>query len=104
MRFEGAESARPAPGVIEALAAADAILFAPSNPYVSIAPILAVRAIRAEIERRRVRSVAVSPLIGGQGGQGPGRPYALAHGRRDDTGTRGRDLRRARGRARRRRR
>jgi LPPG:FO 2-phospho-L-lactate transferase len=71
VRFEGAEQATPAPGVLEAIAASDAILVAPSNPYVSIAPILAVRGIRAAIEARRVRSVAVSPLIGGKAVKGP---------------------------------
>jgi len=71
VRFEGSESAKPAPGVLESLAAADAILLAPSNPYVSIGPILAVQAIRAEIVRRHVRSVAVSPLIGGRAVKGP---------------------------------
>jgi LPPG:FO 2-phospho-L-lactate transferase len=69
--FEGAQTARPAPGVLEALARADAILIAPSNPYVSIAPILAVSDIRAAIEGRRVRSVAVSPVIRGKAVKGP---------------------------------
>jgi len=69
--YEGAEDARPAPGVLEALAAAEAILLAPSNPYLSIGPILAVAAIRAAIEARSVRSVAVSPLVGGAAVTGP---------------------------------
>lgn len=56
---------------MEALDAADLILFAPSNPYVSVAPILAVSAIREAIERRRVPCVAVSPLIGGAAVKGP---------------------------------
>jgi len=71
LRFEGADDAAPAPGVVEALDAADLILFAPSNPYVSIAPILAVAGIREAIERRRVPCVAVSPLIGGAAVKGP---------------------------------
>ena len=50
---------------------ADAILVAPSNPYVSILPILAVDAIRSALSSRRVRSVAVSPLIGGRAVKGP---------------------------------
>jgi LPPG:FO 2-phospho-L-lactate transferase len=70
-RFEGAASARPAPGVLEALHAADLILIAPSNPFVSIGPILAVARIRAALERRRVPCVAVSPLIGGRAVKGP---------------------------------
>jgi LPPG:FO 2-phospho-L-lactate transferase len=69
VRFEG--DTRPAPGVLEALAAADAILIAPSNPYVSIWPILAVPEIRAALEERRVPAVAVSPLVGGRAVKGP---------------------------------
>jgi len=69
VRFEG--DAAPAPGVLDALAAADAIVIAPSNPYVSIGPILAVPEIRAALERRRAPAVAVSPLIGGRAVKGP---------------------------------
>ena len=68
---DGAGEARPAPGVPDALDGADAILVAPSNPYVSIGPILAVRGIRRALERRRVRCVAVSPLVGGKAVTGP---------------------------------
>jgi LPPG:FO 2-phospho-L-lactate transferase len=71
VRFEGAAAARPAPGVLEALHEADLVLIAPSNPYVSIAPILAVERIRSALERRRVPCVAVSPLIGGRAVKGP---------------------------------
>jgi LPPG:FO 2-phospho-L-lactate transferase len=71
LRFEGADHARPAPGVLEAIAAADLLLLAPSNPYVSIAPILAVAEIRAALAARRVPCVAVSPLIGGRAIKGP---------------------------------
>ncbi len=71
LRFEGSTEATPAPGAVEALDAADLILLAPSNPYVSIAPILAVAGIREAIERRRVPCVAVSPLIGGAAVKGP---------------------------------
>jgi LPPG:FO 2-phospho-L-lactate transferase len=71
VRFEGAAAATPAPGVVDALRTADALLIAPSNPYVSIAPILAVEAIRAELAARRVPCVAVSPLIGGRAVKGP---------------------------------
>jgi len=67
----GAELARPAAGVLEELAKADAVLLAPSNPYLSIGPILAVREIREAIERRSARCVAVSPLVGGQAVTGP---------------------------------
>jgi LPPG:FO 2-phospho-L-lactate transferase len=71
IRFEGDEGARPAPGVLEAIAEAELLLVAPSNPYVSIAPILAVAAIRDALEARRVPAVAVSPLIGGRAVKGP---------------------------------
>ena len=71
VRFEGAAAARPAPGVLEALHEAELILFAPSNPFVSIGPILAVERIRSAVERRRVPCVAVSPLIGGRAVKGP---------------------------------
>ena len=71
VRFEGAAEARPAPGVLEAFHEADAILIAPSNPYVSIGPILAVERIRRTIDRRRVPCIAVSPLIGGRAVKGP---------------------------------
>jgi len=71
LRFEGAGEARPAPGAVEALDEADLILLAPSNPYVSIAPILAVAGIREAIEGRRVPCVAISPLIGGAAVKGP---------------------------------
>lgn len=71
LRYEGAERARPAPGALEALAAADLILLAPSNPYVSLGPILAVRELREALVGRRVPCVAVSPLIGGRAVKGP---------------------------------
>jgi LPPG:FO 2-phospho-L-lactate transferase len=71
VRFEGSEDARPAPGVLAALERADLIAIAPSNPFVSIAPILAVAAVREAVARRRVPCVAVSPLIGGRTVRGP---------------------------------
>jgi LPPG:FO 2-phospho-L-lactate transferase len=69
--YDGADGAEPAPGVLEAIATADALVLAPSNPYVSLAPILAVGAIREAIAERSVRCVAVSPLIGGRSVKGP---------------------------------
>jgi LPPG:FO 2-phospho-L-lactate transferase len=71
VRFEGAGDARPAPGVLEALQGADVIVVPPSNPYVSIGPILAVGAIGTAVRERRVPAVAVSPLIGGRAVKGP---------------------------------
>jgi LPPG:FO 2-phospho-L-lactate transferase len=69
--YDGATEARPAPRVLEALEAAELIAIAPSNPFVSIGPILAVDEIRAAVEHRRERVVAVSPLIGGRAVKGP---------------------------------
>jgi len=63
--------AAPAPGLLYALAAADLLLIGPSNPYVSVGPILAVADIRASLEARRVPCVAVSPLVGGRAIKGP---------------------------------
>jgi LPPG:FO 2-phospho-L-lactate transferase len=71
VRFEGSEQARAAPGVPAALGAADLIAIAPSNPFVSIGPILAVAEIRDALERRRVPAIAVSPLIRGRTVRGP---------------------------------
>ncbi len=71
VRFEGAEEARAAPGVVDAIGGAGLIAIAPSNPFVSIGPILAVAEIREAIEHRRVPALAVSPLIGGRTVRGP---------------------------------
>jgi len=71
VHYAGAPEARPGPGVVDAIDAADVIVITPSNPYVSIGPILAVDEIRAALERRRVPCVAVSPLIGGHAVKGP---------------------------------
>ena len=69
VRYEGADEAGPAPGVLEALAAADTVFLAPSNPFVSVQPILAVPGIRDALSGKRV--VAVSPLVGGKALRGP---------------------------------
>lgn len=71
VHFAGAPEAVAAPGVVGAIDNADVILFAPSNPYVSIGPILAVDEIRRAVERRTVPCVAVSPLVGGRAVKGP---------------------------------
>jgi LPPG:FO 2-phospho-L-lactate transferase len=71
VEYEGAADSEPAPGVLDALASPDAILLAPSNPFLSLGPILAVSAIRAALEGRSARSVAVSPLVGGASVTGP---------------------------------
>jgi LPPG:FO 2-phospho-L-lactate transferase len=71
IRFDGAETARPAPGVTEALRDARAIVIAPSNPLISIAPILAVPAVRELLAARTVTCVAVSPIVAGRALRGP---------------------------------
>ncbi|HST18701.1 MAG TPA: 2-phospho-L-lactate transferase [Gaiellaceae bacterium] len=71
VHYAGAPDAVPAPGVIAALEGADVIVIAPSNPYVSIGPILAVAEIRRALEQRTVPCIAVSPLIGGRAVKGP---------------------------------
>ncbi len=71
VRFEGAERARPGPGVVEALDHADVIVVCPSNPVVSIGPILAVPGIVECLADRRDRIVGVSPIIAGAALKGP---------------------------------
>jgi LPPG:FO 2-phospho-L-lactate transferase len=65
IRFEGAEMALPAPGVLDAIEDADVLLLCPSNPIASIDPILAVPGIREAAERKRSVAAAVSPIVGG---------------------------------------
>ena len=71
MVYDGAGVARAAPGVVEALERADLLVIAPSNPFTSIHPILAVTDVRESVASRRVPSVAVSPLVGGRAVKGP---------------------------------
>lgn len=71
IRFAGVESAVPAPGVLHSIRDTDAIFIAPSNPFVSIGPILAVPGIRAALESTKAVRVAVSPIIAGQVVKGP---------------------------------
>ena len=71
VRFDGADTARPAPGVLDALETADTIVICPSNPVISIGPILAVPGIRDVLVRRRDRVVAISPIVGGAPVKGP---------------------------------
>jgi len=65
IRYRGAEAARPAPGVLEAIAGAEAIVICPSNPIASIGPILAVPGVREALAARRERVVGISPIVGG---------------------------------------
>jgi LPPG:FO 2-phospho-L-lactate transferase len=71
VRFEGADEARAAPGVLEALHDADTIVICPSNPVISIGPVLAVPGIREILAARRARVVGVSPIVGGAPVKGP---------------------------------
>lgn len=71
VRLDGAEAARPAPGVLDAIAGAERIVVCPSNPIVSIGPILAVPGVEAAVEARRRRAVAVSPIVAGAALKGP---------------------------------
>ena len=71
VRFEGADDARPAPGVMEALARAGMIVVCPSNPVVSIGPLLAVPGVEDALRARRPDVVAVSPIVAGAALKGP---------------------------------
>jgi LPPG:FO 2-phospho-L-lactate transferase len=71
VRFAGADAARPAPGVLDAIAGAGTVVVAPSNPIVSIGPVMAVPGIRDAVAARRDDVVAVSPLVGGRALKGP---------------------------------
>jgi LPPG:FO 2-phospho-L-lactate transferase len=71
VRFAGAEDSTPAPGVVEAIESAELIVIAPSNPLVSIAPVLAVPGIRDALVQRRKDVIAVSPIIAGAALKGP---------------------------------
>jgi LPPG:FO 2-phospho-L-lactate transferase len=69
IRFAGVETARPSAEVVEALEAADGIVIAPSNPFVSVEPILALAGVRERVASKP--SIAVSPIVGGQAIKGP---------------------------------
>jgi LPPG:FO 2-phospho-L-lactate transferase len=71
VRFDGAADARPAPGVLDAIAEAETVLVCPSNPVISIGPILAVPGVRDALAARRDRVVGVSPIIAGRPVKGP---------------------------------
>lgn len=70
IRFEGVDAAAPAPGVLEAIAGADRVVVCPSNPVVSIGPILAVPGVRDAVRARSEGVVGVSPIVGGAPVQG----------------------------------
>jgi LPPG:FO 2-phospho-L-lactate transferase len=71
VRFDGEGTARPAPGVIDAIGRAGVVVIAPSNPIVSIGPVVAVNDVRDALIARRARNVAVSPIVAGAALKGP---------------------------------
>jgi len=79
-RMEGIEAARPVPGALEAIAAAEWIVIAPSSPIVSIGTILAVPGMRDAIAARRADVVAISPIIGGRPVEGPAHRFLAGAG------------------------
>jgi len=81
VRFDGAAEAKPSPGVLEALDEAERIIIAPSNPVVSIDPVLAVPGVTEAINRRRDDVVAVSPIVGGKALKGPADRLMIELGR-----------------------
>ncbi len=83
----GIEAARPAPGVLEAIAAAERIVVCPSSPVVSIGTILAVPGVRAALAARRERCVAVSPIVGRAPVEGPADRFLRGAGHRDCSAT-----------------
>ena len=80
VRFAGASDSEPAPGVVEAIVSADAVLVAPSNPITSIGPILAVPGIREALCRAQGKIAAVSPIVGGAPVAGPAGILMAAQG------------------------
>ncbi len=71
IQFRGAEAARPAPGVLEAISEAGRIIICPSNPLISIGPILAVPGVRGQLRARKKDVFAVCPIVGGKSLKGP---------------------------------
>jgi len=69
--FEGAEKAKPAPGILEAIEKAERIIICPSNPFLSIAPILSVPGIKEKIKTTHAPIIGISPIIGGKALKGP---------------------------------
>ena len=80
VRYVGVETARPAPGLLEAIRAAEAVLIAPSNPIVSVGTILALPGVRSALQETRAPVVAVSPIVGGAAIKGPAAPLMRAQG------------------------
>jgi LPPG:FO 2-phospho-L-lactate transferase len=71
LTFDGIGAARPAPGVLDAVTGADLLVVAPSNPFLSVEPVLAVPGVREAVRATAARRVAVSPIVGGRAVKGP---------------------------------
>jgi LPPG:FO 2-phospho-L-lactate transferase len=71
IRFDNVESARPASGVLRSIAEADAVIVCPSNPFISIGPILAVPGVRDALKRTEAKVIAITPIVGGRALKGP---------------------------------
>jgi len=69
--FEGAEEAQPAPGVVDSILEADAVIVCPSNPIVSVGTILSVKNVRSALKETKAKMVAISPIVGGRPIKGP---------------------------------
>lgn len=80
VRLVGAEQASPAPGVLEAIKSAEAVVLAPSNPITSIGPILAVPGIREALQKTEAPVAALSPIVGGAAVSGPAGALMAAQG------------------------
>jgi LPPG:FO 2-phospho-L-lactate transferase len=80
VRFAGAEDAKPAPGVVESILSASAVIIAPSNPITSIGPILAVPGIREALRQTPAKVAAVSPIVGDTAVSGPAGTLMAAQG------------------------
>ena len=81
VRFEGVERSRPAPGVLEAIESAEAIILCPSNPVISVGPILAVPGIRDALRMTEAPIVGISPVVGGRSLKGPTDKFLAGLGR-----------------------
>ena len=71
VRYDGAQAARPSPGLESALSEAELIVFCPSNPFLSVGPILALPGVLDKLKKSSARRVAVSPIVGGDAVKGP---------------------------------
>lgn len=71
IRFDNVDRAEPAAGVVESILDADAVIICPSNPFISIGPVLAIKGVREALREARSRVVAITPIVGGRALKGP---------------------------------